>query len=98
MLIYDKTGAVAIVLGAGDRPKSVEHPMTPVGPSFAYYGDYTLDGKNMTIHVKGSTYPNFEGSEQKAIVTLNGDSLTLVRPIKTAKETFTSTLEFQRVK
>jgi hypothetical protein len=58
----------------------------------------TREGKNLTDHVLGATYPNFEGTDQKGVVTINSDNLALVRTITGGAETFTSTLELKRVK
>ena len=96
-IVFDN-GAVTVFIATRDRPKSTAHPMPPVGPAIAYYGAYTLEGKNLTDHVLGATYPNFEGTDQKGVVTINSDNLALVRTITGGAETFTSTLELKRVK
>jgi lipocalin-like protein len=94
---YGQDGTVFVFIATSDRAKSTAPAMQPVGPVVAYYGTYTLDGTNLTNHVKGSTYPNFEGTEQKGVVTVSGDHAKLVRTITGGAETFTSTLELTRV-
>ena len=64
----------------------------------AYYGTYSVEGTTLIYHVTGATYPNFEGTDQKGVITLKGDILTSVRTITSSSETFTSTLEWKRVK
>jgi Lipocalin-like domain len=94
-LILDR-GMVAVFIAKADRTKSAGHPSEPVGPVVAYYGTYSIDGDALTYHVKGSTYPNYEGTNQKASFSLSGDTLTLVRTITTTKEPFISTLRYSR--
>ena len=91
-------GTVAVFIAKPGRAKSAAHPGEPVGPVVAYYGTYSVDGDALTYHVKGSTYPNYEGTDQRATFSLSGDTLTLVRTITTTKEPFTSTLKYERAK
>jgi Lipocalin-like domain len=50
--------------------------------SIAHYGTYAIDEANrvMTFRVEASTFPNWDGAEQKRPFTLSGDVLTLVNP------------------
>jgi Lipocalin-like domain len=72
--------------------------MVPVGPVIAYYGTYSPDGNTLNYHVRGAPYPNFEGTDQKGIITVKGDTLTSMRTITGGAEPFTSTVEWKRVK
>jgi hypothetical protein len=90
MINYDRNGMVMVFIASNNRPKSSDRPTVPVGPSVAYYGTYALDGNNLTAHVKGSTYPNFEGTDQKGVIAINGDNLKLVRTITGGAQPFTS--------
>ena len=48
-----------------------------------YFGTYTIDeaDRSMAIHVEGSSFPNWNGTNQKRIVAITGNQLTLtVRP------------------
>jgi hypothetical protein len=98
MINYDRNGMVMVFIASNNRPKSSDRPTVPVGPSVAYYGTYALDGNNLTAHVKGSTYPNFEGTDQKGVIAINGDNLKLVRTITGGAQPFTSPLELKRIK
>ena len=79
-------GTVAVFIAKPGRIKSAAHPGEPVGPAIASYGTSSVDGDALTYHVKGSTYPNYEGTDQRATFSLSGDTLTLVRTITTTKE------------
>ena len=67
-----------------------------------YYGTYSVGegDKSLVYRVEGSTYPNFEGSEQKATITvIKGDDLTYVRaPIPSPQGPFVPTLAWKRTK
>jgi hypothetical protein len=48
-----------------------------------YFGTYTVNeaDRSIAIHVEGSSFPNWNGSDQKRFVTITGDQLTLtIRP------------------
>ena len=80
-LILTPTGQFSMFIMSGDRPKVASDPTMPVGPAVAYFGTYSLDEKDKTIVYRpvGATFPNFEGTEQKATVTINGDDMSYVR-------------------
>ena len=44
----------------------------------AFFGTYTVDEPTRTVtwHVEQCSFPNWEGSERKTTVTLNGDDLS----------------------
>ncbi len=48
--------------------------------SIAYFGTYSVNGKDLVLHVEGSTFPNWEGAEQKRHLTVAGDELRYVNP------------------
>jgi hypothetical protein len=51
--------------------------------TITYFGTYFTaeDSSTITIHVEGSSFPNWNGTDQKRIVAIAGDRLTLtVRP------------------
>jgi len=98
MIIYDESGTFANLLIHRDRPKTDTAPMTPVGPAIAFWGTWSLEGNALTYHVDAATFPGFEGSEQKGIVTLAGDMLKIQRTVKNPRETFTANLELKRIK
>jgi Lipocalin-like domain len=61
----------------------------------AYFGTYTLDEAThvLTVHVEGSTFPNFDGGTQTRILSFSGDDeITYFNPTPsmggTAKATY----------
>jgi len=67
-----------IVLSAGDAK------------NISYFGTYIFDDADntMTIHIDGTSRGNAEGHNQKRIVSLSGDQLTLATPSGTVKLTW----------
>jgi hypothetical protein len=101
MLMLDRTGQFSLQLIGGERAKTSGNPRSPIGPAVAYFGTYSVGegDKSLTYHVERSTFPDFEGTDQKATVTIAGDELRYVRaPIPSPAGTFVPTLEWRRVK
>jgi hypothetical protein len=51
--------------------------------SIAYFGTYSVsetDKTLVTLHIEGSSYPNWEGAEQKRVLTVVGDEMKFVNP------------------
>jgi Lipocalin-like domain len=99
-LMLDRTGRFSLQL-IGERPKAAGNPRTPVGPAVAYFGTYSVGegDKSLTYHVERATITAFEGTDQKATVTINGDDMSYVRaPIPSPEGTFVPTLTWKRVK
>jgi hypothetical protein len=50
--------------------------------TISHFGRYTVNeaDKSITFHIESSTYPNFNGVEQKRPFTLAGDELTYTVP------------------
>jgi hypothetical protein len=99
-LMLSPTGRFSVFLVGGDRPKSAD-PTTPIGPAVAYFGTYTVDegSKTLSYHVEGATFPNFEGTDQKATVTIKGDELSYVRaPIPSSRGSFVPTVTWKRAR
>jgi hypothetical protein len=50
--------------------------------SIAYFGKYTVDEKGQTLNlfIEGSTFPNWDGENQKRSLTLIGDELKITNP------------------
>lgn len=53
--------------------------------SIAHFGKYTVDETNKTItfHIEASTFPNWNGTEQRRPITVTGDELTWRTPAST---------------
>jgi len=54
--------------------------------SLAFFGAYTVDEANkaLALHIEGSTFPNWDRTEQRRSFTLSGDLLTLDNPASSA--------------
>src|SRR5205814_3491206 len=65
----------------------------------AYFGSYTVDDATNTVnlHLDGSTFPNWEGNDQKRIVEVSADELRWKNPT-TSPGTGVATLPWKRVK
>jgi len=51
--------------------------------SIAYFGTYTVDAKDdtlVTFRIEGSTFPNWEGAEQKRVLKIEGDEMNYTNP------------------
>ena len=62
---------------------TAEENKETVDSTITYFGTYSASeaDNSITIHVEGSTFPNWNGTDQKRLVTITGDRLTLtVRP------------------
>lgn len=55
--------------GTGEENKAI------VGGSIAHFGTYTVSGGAIIFRVESSTFPNWDGQEQKRALTLSGDEL-----------------------
>jgi hypothetical protein len=85
----------------GDRAKTTD-PRSPVGPLVVYFGTYSTNDsdKTLTYHIERSSWPNFEGQDQKRIVTVKGDEMSYKAqaPINSPRGPFVPNLEFKRIK
>jgi len=71
-------------------PKYASNNRTQGGPadykatvegSLAYFGTYSVSGTDLLLHIEGSTFPNWTGSDQKRInLAITGDELKYVQP------------------
>jgi len=51
--------------------------------SVAAIGTYTITGdkeKVLNLHIEGSTFPNWDGQDQKRPMTVSGDTLKVINP------------------
>jgi Lipocalin-like domain len=68
----------------GARTKGTpEENKAIVEGSFVVFGTYTVNESDHTLitHVEGSTFPNFDGADQKRSFTLAGDELRYTNPV-----------------
>src|SRR5262245_54730466 len=85
LLIFEPNGRYSLMLMRADLPKyasnnraqgsSEEYKAIGAG-SISYYGTYSVNGSDLTLHVEHSSFPNWSGTEQKRTnLTLTGDEL-----------------------
>jgi hypothetical protein len=91
MLIFESNGRYGLVLSREDVPKfasnsrtngTVDENRAVVQGTISHFGRYTVSesGKTILFQIEISTYPNFNGTEQKRAFTLEGDELTYAVP------------------
>jgi hypothetical protein len=90
-LMLDSTGHFAILIMRPDLPKvassnrmagTPEENKAVVAGTIAYFGTYSVSEADRTIglHIEGSTFPNWTGTDQKRPFTLTGDELRYTNP------------------
>lgn len=89
---FDGTGHYIITVMRSDRAKYAvndrthgnadENKATAQGV-FTYFGTYTVSEPEHTIsiHVVGSSFPNWNGTDQKRTFGISGDDLKLTNPV-----------------
>ena len=89
---FDAGGRYIITVMRSDRAKyasnalwqgTAEENKETADGTITYFGTYSANEKDssIAIHVEGSSFPNWNGTEQKRFVAIVGDQLTLtVRP------------------
>jgi len=86
--IFDPNGRFSAISTRSDIPKfasnnreagTPEENKAVVQGSIASFGTYSVSetDKAITLHIEGSTFPNWRGADQKRLFTLAGDELTL---------------------
>ena len=91
LAIFDGNGRYALVNARSDQPKfasnsrlesTPEENKAVVQGSIAHFGRYTVSesDKTITFHIQTSTFPNWNGTEQKRPFTLAGDELKWTTP------------------
>jgi hypothetical protein len=99
--MYDRSGRFSYMIVSAGRGKSETGPRTPVGQAIGYFGTYTTNDADKTItwKIERSTFPNFEGIERTATITIKGDSLSQVSaPIPSPAGKFSPHIEWKKVK
>ena len=62
---------------------TVEENQAVVQGSVAAFGTYTVTGDKeqiLNLHMEGSTFPNWDGQDQKRPVTVTGDDMKVINP------------------
>ena len=89
--IFEQNGRFSIMFIRSDVPKlasnnreagTPEENKAAVQGGIAYFGTYSVSetDKVITYHLEGSTFPNWRGADQKRVLKLSGDELTLTNP------------------
>jgi hypothetical protein len=76
-----------------------EENQAVVQGSVAYFGTYSIASekdKAVTLRIDGSTFPNWDGQEQKRVMSVTGDEMNVTNP--TAAIGGTSYVVWKRVK
>ena len=84
-LIFDANGRYSLQLMRSDQPKYASNNRTQGTPAeykstvegnLSYFGTYAVSGTDLILHVEGSTFPNWIGTDQKRVnLSLTGDDL-----------------------
>jgi hypothetical protein len=89
---FDSGGRYIITVMRSDRAKyasdalwqgTAEENKATADGTITYFGTYSVSeaDSSIAIHIDGSSFPNWNGVDQKRIVAIAGDQLTLtVRP------------------
>ena len=107
-VIFTSGKRVAVIITRADLPKIASNNRTTGTPeenkavaagSIAYFGTYEVNDadKLLTMHLEGSTFPNWSGTDQKRIVALSGDEMTVTNPTPSIGPG-TATLVWKRAK
>ena len=106
--VFDGTDHFIIAVMRSDRPKyavndrtrgTIEEDKATAQGTLTYFGTYSVSEAEHTIaiHVIGSSFPNWDGADQKRIFTLKGDELKLANRVASAGEGTTEVV-FRRAK
>ena len=108
--MLDATGRFTYMIYGSGRPKfasnnrregSSEENKAAVQGIIAFYGTYTVDepARTVTWHVERCSFPNWEGSDRKTTVMLNGDDLSYTAdPIPSAAGPYIPQVTWKRAK
>jgi hypothetical protein len=90
ILMFSADGHFATVLVRADIAKYASNSRTQatsaeskatVDGTLAFFGTYTVSGTDLSLHLDGSTFPNWNGADQKRTnLTITGDELKYTQP------------------
>jgi hypothetical protein len=92
MAFFDAGGRYIITVMRSDRAKyasnslwrgTVEENKATADGTQTYFGTYSVNeaDRSIAIHIEGSSFPNWNGADQKRFVAISGDQLTItIRP------------------
>ena len=91
---FDDTGHYLLMTSRSGQPRfaassrdqgTPEENKAVVQGSIAHFGHYTVNEaeRTITFHIENSTFPNWNGTDQKRPFTVSGDTLKWVTPAST---------------
>jgi len=87
--IFGADGHFAIVITRADIPKfasgnreagTPEENKAAVAGGIDSFGTYTVGSDGLTVHIDGSSFPNWRGITQKRAIVISGDELKWTNP------------------
>ena len=107
IVMLDANGRYALIVTRSDHPKfasnnrmqgTPEENKAIVQGSISHFGTYVVNeaDKTITFHIQTSTFPNWDGMDQKRPFTLSGDELKYTVP--TASGGGTAEVVMKRIK
>jgi hypothetical protein len=108
-LSFDQSGNFSLMTLPSNLPKiASNNRLTPTPEEskaiaqgiLAYYGKYTVNETDSSVNltIRGSSFPNFVGTEQKRFITVTGDDLRFVSPTPPTAAGTTVTVMYKRAK
>lgn len=102
--IFTADGHFSLTVMRSDRPRFASNNSTTGTPEenkaamagfIHLYGTYTFSSDGwQTLHIEGSSFPNWNGAEQRRRIQVKGDDMTYVNPTPpTGSGTITLTLK-----
>jgi hypothetical protein len=89
-IIFEANGRFSAMLMRADLPKYTSNNRTQGTPaeykatvdgSLAFFGTYSVSGTDLNLHIEGSTFPNWTGTDQKRTnLAVTGDEFKYVQP------------------
>ena len=89
-LSYDRNGHMSLMLLHSNLPRITSNNRESPTPEeaaavargiLAYYGTYTIDAEgNVIHHIEASSFANWNGADQKRLITISGDELRVTNP------------------
>ena len=93
-LIFDANGHFSSQFMRSDLPKYASNNRAQGTPEeykatvqgyIGYFGSYAFNGTDLVFHIEGSSFPNWNGTDQKRTnVTITGDELKYSQPTPSA--------------
>ena len=89
VLVFTRDGRFVYLYSRGDLPKFASNNRTAgtadenkavVQGSIATFGTYSVVGKELSLKIEHSTFPNWMGADQKRTIAITGDELKWNNP------------------